>query len=56
MTVELGSELVPIQTGSKRRLCDKKRTFQYVPLLDGLCSMLSNQEILDEVSELMRGE
>lgn len=52
MTIELGTELVPVQHGNKRRLSEKKYTFQYVPLLDGLDSLLTNQEILDEVRML----
>ena len=49
-TVELGTEFVPVQNGNKRKLTEKKYTFQYVPLLDGLKSLLSKQEILDEVT------
>ena len=48
-TVVLGTESAPTQVGNKRRLSDCKATFQYVPLLDGLRSLLMNQEILDEV-------
>ena len=50
MTIELGSELVPVQTGSKRCLKEKRTTYEYVPLLDGLHSLLSKAEILEEVS------
>lgn len=49
VTIELGSELVTVCTGNKRRLSDKKRTFQYVPLLEGLQLLLNNREIFDEV-------
>ena len=49
MTVELGSDTALTQVGNKRRLSERKMTFQYVPLLDGLKLLLSNREILDEV-------
>ena len=49
ITVELGTELVPVQKCNKRRITEKKNTFQYVPLLDGLQQLLSKEEILDEV-------
>ena len=48
VTVELETELVPSQCGTKNQLIEKKYTFQYVPLLDGLQALLSKQEILDE--------
>ena len=49
ITVTLGSERVYTQTGAKRRLSEVNDTFQYVPLLEGLQSLLRNSEILDEV-------
>jgi hypothetical protein len=39
-----------VHNGNKRRLAEKKDTFQYVPLLEGLKSLLMKAEILDEVS------
>ena len=39
--------------GSSRRLTSIKETFEYVPLLPNLKSLLSNNEILNEVSTLM---
>ena len=53
VTIELGSDCVPVQSGSKRRLSIQRKSFQYVPLLDGLYALLSNREILDEVSSLL---
>lgn len=41
-----------MRTGGKRRLSDRKRTFQYVPLLDGLQLLLNNREVFDEVLDL----
>lgn len=35
---------------TSHRLVQKKDTFQYVPLLDGLRTLLLNQEIRDEVA------
>ena len=32
---------------------EQKITFQYVPLLESLKALLSNQEVLDEVSQLL---
>lgn len=49
ITVTLGSERVYTQTGAKRRLSEVNDTFQYVPLLESLQSLLRNSEILDEV-------
>ena len=49
MTIVLGSERVCTHTGAKRRLSEVKDTFQYVPLLESLQSLLRNSEILDEV-------
>ena len=40
-TIELGHEL---RTGIGRDIGVKRDTFQYVPLLDGLKSLLQNQE------------
>ena len=50
ITIKLGTEFIPVQNRNKRRLQEKTYTFQYVPLLDGLKSLLTKQEILDEVS------
>ncbi len=44
--IELGSALV---SGSNGTMRTQRDTFQYVPLLDGLKSLLANQEICDEV-------
>lgn len=48
MTIELGSEWVTVRRGNKRQLTDKKHTFQNVPILDGLQSLLAKDEIIDE--------
>lgn len=45
--MELGSRQV---RGKQGALKVKKDTFQYVPLLKGLKTFLSNKEIFDEVS------
>ena len=37
--------------GATSRLMEVRDTFQYVPLLDGLTSLLNNKEILGEVSK-----
>ena len=36
--------------GSKRKLVETKDTFQYVPLLSGLQSLLKNDDVCHEVS------
>lgn len=42
--------------GSKRRLIERQDTYQYVPLLPSLCSLLSDPSILDEVEFRMRND
>ena len=37
--------------GAKRRLIERQDTYQYVPLLPSLCSLLSDPSILDEVQQ-----
>ena len=51
-TIELGTDLVPLQRDKRHQLVENKQqqTFQYVPLLDGLNSLLSKEKILHEVS------
>lgn len=41
-----------VNTGSKRRLCEVHDTFQYVPLLQALESLLTHADIRDEVCKL----
>jgi hypothetical protein len=50
VTIKLGTELIPVQNRNKRRFEDRNYTFQYVPLLEGLKSLLMKPEIADEVS------
>ena len=38
-----------VNTGSRRRLCEVTDTYQYVPLLQGLKSLLNHADIRDEV-------
>lgn len=45
----IGKRMEYVNTGSKRRLCEVEDTFQYVPLLEGLKSLLAHAEIRDEV-------
>ena len=47
VTIELGTDLIPVQNRNKCRLTERKHTFQYVPVLDGLRSLLSKKEILE---------
>lgn len=49
MTVELGSSYSYQRKGTKTCLVDKKDSFQYVPLIENLHSLLENKEIFDEV-------
>ena len=51
ISIELGSHLESIRSGSKRRLAEVKDVFQYVPFLQGLASLLSHPDIRDEVRE-----
>ena len=46
MTIQLG---VNIESRARGTLTERKDTFQYVPLLQGLRALLKNEEILDEV-------
>lgn len=48
VTIKLGKRMEYVNTGSKRRLCEVEDTFQYVPLLEGLKSLLAHAEIRDE--------
>ena len=41
--------MVTSSFGATSRLTEKRDTFQYVPLLEGLSSLLSNPEIYSEV-------
>ena len=41
----------PSFMGAKRRLIERQDTYQYVPLLPSLCSLLSDPSILDEVQQ-----
>ena len=50
MTIKLGMRLEYTHTGSKRRLSEINDTFQYVPILESLRSLLSHVDIYDEVS------
>ena len=50
MPIKLGTRFGRINTGSKRRLGELNDTFQYVPLLKGLQTLLSHVDIRDEVS------
>ena len=49
MRVKLGTRTEYVNTGSKRRLCEVEDTFQYIPLLQGLKSLLAHDDIRDEV-------
>ena len=49
VTIILGTELAPIQNGSKCQIQQKDCSFQYVPLLKGLTAILMKQEIADEI-------
>ena len=51
MTVELGSVYCYQRSGTKSRLIEKKETFQYVPLIENLQSVLQNKDIYSEVSQ-----
>ena len=50
VSIILGSHIGYIGLGSKRRLVEKNDTFEYVPLLQGLKSLLQNKAIRHEVS------
>ncbi len=49
MTVELGLSYSYQRKGTKTRLVEKRDTFQYVPLIENLHSLLENKEIFDEI-------
>lgn len=49
LSVYLGTSMVTTSVGVTSRLTEKRDTFQYVPFLDGLVSLLSNPEIFSEV-------
>ena len=49
VTIELETCLC---SGPRGNIMEQKITFQYVPLLESLKALLSNQEVLDEVSQL----
>lgn len=51
MTVELGSVYCYQRSGTKSRLIEKKETFQYIPLIENLQSVLQNKDIYSEVSQ-----
>ena len=38
-------------TGAKRRLVEKQYTYQYIPLLSSLQSLLSDPSVMDEVEQ-----
>ena len=46
----LGTSLGTASAGTGSRLMTKKDSYQYVPLIDGLTSLLSCEEIFSEVS------
>lgn len=50
MTVVLGTHIEYVGLGRKGRLVETKDTFQYVPLLNGLQSLLLNDVVRHEVS------
>ena len=49
-TIILGVKRKCMGVGSKRKLVETKDTFQYVPLLPGLQSLLKNDDVRHEVS------
>ena len=50
MTIVLGNHLRYVGLGCKRRLVETNDTFEYVPLLQGLKTLLQNDAIRHEVS------
>ena len=50
VTVELG---VCLGKGPGGTMCDRRETFQYIPLEDGLRSFLANREVFDEVPYIL---
>lgn len=51
ITVELGTSYGYQKCGAKRRLVERKDTYQYVPLLDNLQALLNNKEVYRQVSD-----
>ena len=52
ITVKVGDPVyVPRFSGSKRCLTEKWDTFQYVPLLDSLTQLLSDNTVLEEIEQ-----
>ena len=49
-TIVLGSHLRSVGLGCKRRLVETNDTFEYVPLLQGLKTLLQNDAMRHEVS------
>ena len=52
----LGTKKKPQGLGSKRRLIEKEEVFVYVPILQTLQALLTNETILAEVNTLMHLE
>lgn len=50
VTIVLGNHLRYVGLGCKRRLVETNDTFEYVPLLQGLKTLLQNDAIRHEVS------
>ena len=49
MSIYLDTTIATCSVGTASRLSEKRDVFQYVPLLDGLVSLLKNPEIYSEV-------
>lgn len=52
VTIDLGTSYVYQKHGAKRRLIEKKDTFQYVPLLENLQAFLQNK-VYKQVCKLL---
>ena len=48
-TIELGKTYCWQKSGNRNKLVEKKDTFQYVPLLDSLASLMQNKDVYNEV-------
>ncbi len=48
-TIELGKTYTWESLGGKSKLVETKDTFQYVPILDSLASIMQNRDIFSEV-------
>ena len=52
-TIELGTTYTWEKLGGKSKLVETKNTFQYVPILDSIASIVGNKDLYDEVFKFL---